>query len=300
MRFFLEVAECLNFTEAAKRLFIAQSTLSKQIALLEDELGIQLFSRGGRTVTLTPAGTLLRGEFQKILAKLSGSIARAQHLDQGLEGTLTVGFLDVLDPAIFLTPLLTRFRVRYPKVELNVSQCGFSKLRNSLEKESVDVIFSKGFDLISVPHLDKITVCKNTPALLLPSDHHLAMESCVYVSQLKNESFVVLSPDEMPSSLQTLVDLCGKTGFYPKIAKYTESTEDRTYYVSLGYGVAIVDLSHPIPRSANLVTVPLRSDTDHIFMGIDVLMAWKKNCTNPSVRLLTGLAKELLAENSML
>ena len=55
IRFFLEAAECLNFTEAAKRLFVAQSTLSKQIALLEDELGLKLFYRSNRTVGLTPA-----------------------------------------------------------------------------------------------------------------------------------------------------------------------------------------------------------------------------------------------------
>lgn len=53
IRFFLEAAECLNFTEAAKRLFVAQSTLSKQIALLEDELGLKLFYRSNRTVGLT-------------------------------------------------------------------------------------------------------------------------------------------------------------------------------------------------------------------------------------------------------
>ena len=65
IRFFLEAAECLNFTEAAKRLFVAQSTLSKQIALLEDELGLKLFYRSNRTVGLTPAGSLFRGEMEK-------------------------------------------------------------------------------------------------------------------------------------------------------------------------------------------------------------------------------------------
>ena len=295
LRFFLEVAECLNFTEAAKRLFVAQSTLSKQIALLEDELGVQLFSRGGRTVSLTPAGTLLRGEFRKITAKLSDAITRAQHLDRGLEGSLSIGVLDLFDPALFLTPLLNLFRARYPKVELNVCRCGFSKLRDGLEREYIDVIFSKGFDLISVPNLNLVNVYRNTPALLLPSHHRLAAESCVYVSQLKDEYFIVLSPDETSASVQTLVDLCGKTGFYPKISKYAESTEDRTYYVSLGYGIAMVDLALPIPRSADLVTVPLRSEADNVFHGIDVMMAWKKSCTNPSVRLLTNLAGELVS-----
>ena len=66
IHFFLEAARCLNFTEAARNLYVTQPTLSKQIALMESELGIQLFYRRGRTVSLTSAGLLLRTELGKL------------------------------------------------------------------------------------------------------------------------------------------------------------------------------------------------------------------------------------------
>ena len=132
IRFFLEAAECLNFTEAAKRLFVAQSTLSKQIALLEDELGLKLFYRSNRTVGLTPAGSLFRGEMEKVEHRLTEAIDRARHVNRGLDGTLSVGILDIIDPSLFVSPLLKLFQERYPRVELSISLCGFSKLREGL------------------------------------------------------------------------------------------------------------------------------------------------------------------------
>ena len=150
IRFFLEAAECLNFTEAAKRLFVAQSTLSKQIALLEDELGLKLFYRSNRTVGLTPAGSLFRGEMEKVEHRLTEAIDRARHVNRGLDGTLSVGILDIIDPSLFVSPLLKLFQERYPRVELSISLCGFSKLREGLEKGLLDVGFGKGLSLIHI------------------------------------------------------------------------------------------------------------------------------------------------------
>lgn len=294
IRFFLETAECLNFTEAAKRLFVAQSTLSKQIALLEEELGLKLFYRNNRTVGLTPAGSLFRGEMEKVEHRLTEAIDRARHVDQGLDGHLSIGMLDIIDPSLFVTPLLRLFQARYPKVELSVSLCGFSKLQEGLESGQLDVGFGKDFDLSSLPNLDGMEVYQNSPSILMPSRHPLALAERLEVSQLKDELFVVLSQDECSASVHTLVDLCGKDGFYPKISRYVDSNADRIYAVSLGYGISIVDLEFPIPSWADLVTVPLYSRANGVFIGIHVRMVWSRSRSNPSIRLLTGLAGQFL------
>lgn len=294
IRFFLEAAECLNFTEAAKRLFVAQSTLSKQIALLEDELGLKLFYRSNRTVGLTPAGSLFRGEMEKVEHRLTEAIDRARHVNRGLDGTLSVGILDIIDPSLFVSPLLKLFQERYPRVELSISLCGFSKLREGLEKGLLDVGFGKGFDLFSLPDLEGMEVYQNSPSILMPSRHPLALADRLEVPQLKDEQFVVLSQDECGASVYTLVDLCGKDGFYPKISRYVDSNADRVYAVSLGYGISIIDLEFPIPSWAGLVTVPLYSRANGVFQGIHVRMVWSCSGTNPSIRLLAALARQLI------
>lgn len=294
IRFFLEAAACLNFTEAAKRLFVAQSTLSKQIALLEDELGLKLFYRNNRTVGLTPAGSLLRGEMEKAEHRLTQAIDRARHVDRGLDGALSVGVLDIIDPSLFVSPLLKLFQARYPRVELSVSFCGFSKLREGLEKGLLDVGFGKEFDLFSLPGLEGMDVYQNSPSILMPSRHPLATADRLEVSRLKDEQFVVLSQDECGASVHTLVDLCGKDGFYPRISRYVDSNADRVYAVALGYGVSIIDLEFPIPSWADLVTVPLYSRASGVFQGIHVRMVWPRSRTDPSIRLLTALARQLI------
>ncbi len=294
IRFFLEAAACLNFTEAAKRLFVAQSTLSKQIALLEDELGLKLFYRNNRTVGLTPAGNLFRGEMEKVEHRLIEAIDRARHVDRGLDGALSVGVLDVIDPSMFVTPLFQLFQAQYPRVELSVSLCGFSKLREGLERGQLDVGFGKGFDLSSLPDLDGMEAYRVSPSLLMPSRHPLALAERLEVSQLKDVQFVVLSRDECNASAHTLVDLCSKDGFYPKISRYVDSNADRVYAVALGYGVAIIDLEFPIPSWADLVKVPLYSRASGVFRDIHVRMVWPRSRTDPSIRLLTSLARQLV------
>ena len=115
MDYIFAIAKEQNLTRAAKRLFVAQSTLSKQIALLEEELGLKLFYRNNRTVSLTPAGSLFRGEMEKVEHRLTEAIDRARHVDRGLDGHLSIGVLDIIDPSLFVTPLLRLFQARYPK-----------------------------------------------------------------------------------------------------------------------------------------------------------------------------------------
>ena len=216
IRFFLEAAECLNFTEAAKRLFVTQSTLSKQIALLEDELGLKLFYRSNRTVGLTPAGSLFRGEMEKVEHRLTEAIDRARHVNRGLDGTLSVGILDIIDPSLFVSPLLKLFQERYPRVELSISLCGFSKLREGLEKGLLDVGFGKGFDLFSLPDLEGMEVYQNSPSILMPSRHPLALADRLEVPQLKDEQFVVLSQDECGASVIPWWTCAGRMDFILK------------------------------------------------------------------------------------
>ena len=81
---------------------------------------------------------------------------------------------------------------------------------------------------------------------------------------------------------------------YPKISRYVDSNADRVYAVSLGYGISIIDLEFPIPSWAGLVTVPLYSRANGVFQGIHVRMVWSRSGTNPSIRLLAALARQLI------
>ena len=296
IRFFLETARCLSFTEAARNLFITQPTLSKQIALMESELGIKLFYRHGRAVSLTPSGLILRTELGKLEASLKMAIDHAQRIEKGADGHLSCCLLDILDPNKFAFPAIRRFQAQYPDVELELIVCGFREIRERLAEERADVVFSKQFELQSIANLGCIPVYSVTPSVLLPRSHPLADAPYITISQLKDDSFIILELSECPFHVQSLIDLCAREGFYPKIAKYANSNMTRIYYVNEGYGVALMDGEVPLPSWAQVSLVPMHASLRNLYIDTDVDLAWRRDNNNPTIHLFTETVSNLLQE----
>lgn len=296
IRFFLETARCLNFTEAARNLYVTQPTLSKQIALMESELGIKLFYRCNRSVSLTPSGLIMRTELGKLEASLSVAIDHAQRAEKGADGHLSCCVLDSIDPTMFTFPAIRKFQAQYPNVELELIVCGFREIRERLNEQRVDVVFSKQFELRSIAGLEYQPVYSVTPSVLLPNSHPLANEPYVTISQLRDDPFIILELGECPFHVQSLIDLCARDGFYPKIGKYANSNMTRIYYVSEGYGVALMDGEVPLPRWAKVSVVPHRSPLQNLYIDTDVALAWHRDSGNPTVHLFTETVSNLLQE----
>ena len=117
LRYFVVVAQEVNFTRAAQRLRIAQPALSSQIKKLEQELGVRLFERAGRGVRLTEAGQLLLQEARHHFAQIEQTVRAVQETGYGEVGRLSLGFIPAASNSV-LPPILREFRNRFPKVEL--------------------------------------------------------------------------------------------------------------------------------------------------------------------------------------
>ena len=94
--YFMEVARSLNYSEAAKRLYISQPALSRSIASLEEEMGVRLFFRNKHNVTLTPAGLVLASKIPRLGADLSRIVVEVQQTEEGQRGKMRLGILDGL------------------------------------------------------------------------------------------------------------------------------------------------------------------------------------------------------------
>src|SRR5262249_15901513 len=116
LRYFVAVARELHFTRAAERLGIAQPPLSVQIRALETELGVQLFDRSNRRVTLTAAGAALLARAEPILAMVGETQRAVQQIGDEERGQLTVAALPTA-AGLLLPPAITQFQARYPRVE---------------------------------------------------------------------------------------------------------------------------------------------------------------------------------------
>lgn len=298
IHFFLELARTLSFTRAAKNLYISQPTLSKQIASMENELGFQLFYRKGKNVSLTPAGSLMRIELEKTELSLKNALEQARRLKSCSEGHFSCAVLDMIDPELYVLPIINAFRQSNPFVELELVVCGFQEIRRRLAEKRIDVAFTKHFELYDIANVSSIPVCAVTPSVLLPAAHPLANEKSLTISRLKEEAFVILELDECPAHTDAIVQMCIKEGFYPKIAKYANNNLSRILYVHEGCGVALMDGETALPSWADIAVVPMCSDIPSLRYDTFVVLAWHQESANPLVDVFVNIAKDMVDDLS--
>ena len=123
LKYFIAVARCLSFTEAARSLFMTQPALSRQIQAMEGELGTQLFVRDKKTLKLTPGGSALYNRLPEFLRTYDELVSEARNANRGYEGQLRVGILDVYDASELFSPVVTAPVRSSPSSAIYGSRC---------------------------------------------------------------------------------------------------------------------------------------------------------------------------------
>ena len=132
IKYFLEVAECLNFTAAAARLFVSQQCVSKQVAKLEREIGVRLFERSSAKVALTDAGKLLQGEWSAMLERCDQAVVRARAVQDAGRPSIRIGLLELCGVVDFVLPRLSAYNEAHPGGELEYEIGGFLQVQEWL------------------------------------------------------------------------------------------------------------------------------------------------------------------------
>lgn len=188
LRYFLKVAETLNFSEASRQLYVTQSTLSQQIFKLEQELGMMLFERNSHEVTLTEAGDHLRCYAKRAVNAVDDCVQHLVDLKEMLTGELNIGvtfsFNSIAHEA------LMAFLKKYPKVKLNVCYKPMSELLGMLKERQLDVVLAFK---PSTPdeHIESRPLFINRLAAIANENHPLMRQSSVGLDDLCRYSLVL-------------------------------------------------------------------------------------------------------------
>jgi DNA-binding transcriptional LysR family regulator len=278
LREFVCLAEHLNFSTAAKELFIAQPVLSRHIADLEYSIGVQLFARNKQNVRLTPIGAEVLSEAKTILAHYEAGIQRIRLAVAGFAGQLKIGFLGA-PVKNFFPALISHFRRTYPNVDLQLNQLNLGALANALKRGDFDISFTLSFDLLSMSGLCWKTLYTDSLAVVLRHDHPAASAGSIALSALSREKFIFLAPEESPSLYNQIMTLCSAGSFSPQVAKLAAFPENALLMVESGIGVAV------LPRHIEVYAGPeLRFlDIDGKNTDFEVVVVWKQSHSNPAV-----------------
>ena len=270
LRYFIAVAEELNFTRAAEKLHIAQPPLSQQIQHLEAELGFQLFRRTKRTVHLTAAGQVFFEEAGKILQQVDRAIQLGRQTSRGELGQLTIGF--VSSSAHNVVPaILQAFRTRCPAVKLELHELTTNEQLQRLRFGQIDIGFVR--PPVEEDGINAEIVFREPLIAALPETHHLADRPQVELRQLSTEPFILFPRSLAPGLYDPIVSLCQQAGFSPIAAQEAIQMQTIVSLVAAEMGVAIVPASmqnfqrsgvvyKALPESTCIVAIALiwRSD----------------------------------------
>jgi DNA-binding transcriptional LysR family regulator len=289
LRYFITVAEYLNFTKAANQLYVAQSAISHQIADLEQQLGVKLFIRNKRSVQLTPAGSVFLKEAIEILEKTSGAIEKAKQTDAGVIGSLSIGFLSV-HVRSFLPNVIKQFREIHPKVELYLNHFPSKMLKESLEEGEIDIALTLPAGLDRIEEIEIQSVAREPYCIVMHKNHPLSGHKKIKLSELANEPFIIHNRHASPvGSYDFIVHLCEQSGFTPRIVNQPRFVDTVPVLVESEIGISILPKSFEAVSSSSLCFVEIDGAVDS---DCELVIAWKKNNLNPSIQLFLDVLEE--------
>ncbi len=280
LRYFIAVAEKLNFTEAAKELFIAQSAVSQQIADLEKKIGVKLFIRNKRSVKLTSAGEVLLTEAINLVKRSEEAVEKTRQAELGIIGSLRIGFLGYTERN-FLPYLIRQFRKSYPKIDLNLDQYNHGLLIDSLSSGELDVGFTLSFGLDNIGGLERKKISTEPISVVVHCEHPLALRKHISIAELAQERFIVLNREESPQGLNKTLLMCANHGFFPNIVAEPRLIHTVLLLVAAGIGIAILPRSLEAQSSPSLRFIPIEGHHNED----ELVVAWRKVNSNPTIPL---------------
>ena len=182
LRYFTKAAETLNFSDAAKCLNIAQSSLSQQVKQLEDELGTQLFIRSSHSVRLTEAGEMMLPFALRTLHEAESCVDRIHDLQKLLTGTLNIGVTHSFSP--ILTESVISFMKMYRTIKLNIVYKQMNELMELLAKREIDFVLAFR-PLQPMPDVESHILFQNALSAIVGKHHPLASKEKVSIAELE-------------------------------------------------------------------------------------------------------------------
>lgn len=285
MRYVLAVAEHENFSLAAQACHVGQPTLSQQVARLEKELGVALFTRNSRGAIPTEAGREFVHIAQKIVQQADALQAKMSLYAGVRRGTLNLGIITSLQ-CIHFGDLLSAFCGSNPEISVNIVQDGTYRLFEKLLDRKIDAAFLNR-PISGVPNgLEFVKLGEDVYSLAVPTLHPLAGRDQISLRELKEEHFIFHQTGQVASEL--CLAACRAAGFEPHIVCRSANPTTGLYMVRGGLGVALLPSEEFSVRELKGVTeLKLREK-----IVKEVGIAWRKGTVSPLVDMAVQFARE--------
>ena len=284
LRYFLAVAEELNFTRAAERLHLAQQALSASVRRLEEQLGVALFVRSTRKVELTSAGEVLVEGARAVIDAASDALERVHQVAQGRSGRLTVGFSTAAGGVPIVREILRRYAEASPDVDIRTVEHDFADPTAGLADGSAQVAFI--FGPLPETGLSSVTLLEEERLLAVRPEHPLAERTAVDAEELRELPWL-----RVPAPRGPWPDFWFRRAGQGPVGPVIRTADEWVTAIEAGRGAAFT-----MPTvMQNFATARLRTIPVVGLEPAAVLLAWRTSNPDPLVAAFVARALEILA-----
>jgi DNA-binding transcriptional LysR family regulator len=280
----LMVADELHVGRAAERLGVTQPSLSRQIAAMEKDLGVPVFSRARKRFALTPAGEIVVAGARELLRRGDEVVREARRAHAGEVGSLRLGFVQSATYEV-VPRLVSAFRAAYPGVVVDARAMTTLEQCEALRTGHLDVGLLR--PVVALHGLTKRVISRDALVAALPATHRLVRYERVPLAALADESFVIYFRDSGPIVHDTIVGYCLAAGFSPRIVQEAQ-VQAIPALVAAGLGVSLLISPTPPHDATRMVYRQIQDDLP----PWDMVLAWSASNQSPTLARFLAVAED--------
>lgn len=270
LRYFITVAEELNFSKAALKLYTAQPSLSQQIKDLEEDVGVKLLNRTKRKVELTEEGAVFLEHARLTLAQADKAVAMARQVSQAKQQMLRIGFVPVAEMKIF-PYILPNLRVQNPDLKIELLSLNNNEQMRLLKKGDLDLTFTR--HNFNSDEIESQFVIREPLIFLLPKDHPLAKYERIPTKALNGIDFIIPSAEQSLTLNQAILDFAKANGIELNIVQKADNILFNINSIGMGLGCTILPGYIAPLTMDNTVIRPLDVELPYL----DLYVSYHKN-----------------------
>lgn len=288
LKHFIILAKTLSYTKAAEELEKSESVISRQIARLEQELGLRLFDRKGRSITLTPQGKVLADGVKDLFDRFDLILDEAKAIQNGSRGILRFGVINEQLLQTDTIDIINGFKRKYPDIFWELISTNTCEMIEHFTSGEVDFVFGALFDFDYLDDVETVQSSFSDKHLVIPATHPMASRDPMSLSLNDFRDDVFLFSREQAEHLGELKALCEDFGFRLKYA-FAPQESGVINLIVLSEGITISDATHFIKEDKNLRIIPL-PELGKLKTGF----IRRKNSTNPCIDLFFDYLRAVL------
>ena len=285
LRYFVAVAEELNFTKAAQRMCTVQPSLSQQIKDLENEVGVQLLIRSNRKVELTEEGKAFLKQAILSLEHAELAIQEARKVANLQKDQLNIGFVPVAEMKIF-PYIMPNIRAHFPELKIHFHSLTDADQFKALKNAEIDIAFTRYEDPSS--DIECVQIFNEPLALIVPKDDPITEQRHVSVKNFNGQNFVISDEDASPQLHKIISDYFKESKLNVNIVQHSTNILLNVNLVGMGVGWSIVP-AYVIPLLGDKIVV---KNTIEPLPMIGLYASYRKAQKNEAIELILRILKQ--------